>query len=75
MTKVIELPFECEIYDTEPVSVTNPFSGQSCVLTPEAVAVYDMIKGAEMVGEYDLVRKGIDWFREHFPEEYYILLD
>ena len=75
MTKVIELPFECEIYDTEPVSVTNPFSGQSCVLTPEAVAVYDMIKGAEMVSEYDLVRKGIDWFREHFPEEYYILLD
>jgi hypothetical protein len=75
MTKVIELPFECEIYDTEPVSVTNPFSGQSCMLTPEAVAVYDMIKGAEIMGEYELVRKGLGWFREHFAKEYMILLD
>jgi hypothetical protein len=75
MTKVIELPFECTIYDSEPVLVTNPYSGESCMLTPEAVAVYDMIKGAEIMGEYEMVRKGLGWFREHFAKEYMILLD
>ena len=71
----IKLPFDCTIYDKEPVVVTNPFSGESCVLTPEAVAVYDTLKGAEMVQDYNLVRKGLDWFSENFPKEYMILLD
>ena len=71
----MKLPFDCMILDSEPVVVTNPFSGNSCRLTPEAVAVYDCIKGAEMVGEYTMVRKGLEWFRKHFPAEYMILLD
>ena len=71
----IKLPFDCTIYDKEPVVVTNPFSGESCTLTPEAVAVYDTLKGAEMVQDYNLVRKGLDWFSENFPKEYMILLD
>jgi len=71
----MKLPFDCTVYDKEPVKVTNRFSGEPCMLTPEAVAVYDTIIGAEMLGRYDTVRQGLDWFREHFPNEYYILLD
>jgi hypothetical protein len=71
----MKLPFDCTIYDKEPVFVTNPFSGEGCMLTPEAVAVYDVIKGAELFGDYKSVRKGLDWFSQNFPKEYFILLD
>ena len=71
----IKLPFKCTIYDKEPVLVKNPYSGESCMLTPEAVAVYDTMKGAELLNDYNLLRKGLDWFAEHFPKEYMILLD
>ena len=68
-------PFPVEIVDVKQVEVKNPFSGEKTILQPTAVAVYDCIKGAEMVEEYDMVRKGIDWFREHYPKEYMVLLD
>ena len=68
-------PFEVEIIDTKPVKVSNPFSGQKTTLQPTAIAVYDCIKGAEMMGDYDMVQKGIDWFIEHYPKEYGVLLD
>ena len=55
--------------------VSNPFTGESCELTPEAVAVYDLIKGGEMLGLYKTVRIGLDWFRENYAAEYMILLD
>ena len=74
MSKV-KLPFDCMILDSEPVLVKNRFSGEGVVLTPEAVAVYDTIMGCEMTGDYKMVRKGLDWFRKHFPAEYMILLD
>ena len=64
-----------EIIDTEPVEVSNPFSGQKVKLQPTAIAVYDCIKGAEMVEDFDLVRKGITWFQKHYPKEYMVLLD
>lgn len=71
----MKLPFECLILDDGPVEITNPFSGVSCMLTPEAAAVYDTIKGAEIMGDYDLVQQGIAWFHKYFPDEYMILLD
>lgn len=71
----VKLPFDCILYDTEPVEVKNPFSGEGVMLTPEAVAVYDTIKVCEMVGDYTMMQKGLDWFRQYFPEEYMILLD
>ena len=71
----MKLPFDCEVLDNEPVRVTNPFSGQSCELTPEAVAVYDTVMGANMIGRYDIVQKGITWFRKYYPAEYMVLLD
>ena len=73
--KVPNPPFEVEIMDKEPVEVTNPFSGEKVMLEPIAVAVYDAIKGAEMLNYYETVEAGIDWFREHYPKEYMVLLD
>ena len=73
--KVPNPPFEVEIMDKEPVEVANPYSGEKVMLEPIAVAVYDCIKGAEMMENADLMQKGIDWFREHYPKEYMVLLD
>ncbi len=75
MKSIFDLFPGIAIYDTEPVEVRNPFSGESATLTPEEVAVYDVIKGCEMVGDYDGVRKGLDWFARKNPEAYMTLLD
>jgi len=75
LTKEPNPQFEVEIIDTKPVEVTNPFSKQKVTLQPTAVAVYDCIKGAEMLEDYDMVQKGLDWFIEHYPKEYGVLLD
>jgi hypothetical protein len=71
----MKLPFDCVIMDTEPVEVSNRFGGGSCMLTPEAVAVYDTIMGSELIGDYKKMQKGLDWFRRNYPKEYMILLD
>jgi len=73
--KVPNPPFEVEIMDKAPVEVANPYSGDKVMLEPIAVAVYDAIKGAEMLNYYETVEAGIDWFREHYPKEYMVLLD
>jgi len=73
--KVPNPPFEVEIMDRAPVEVANPFSGEKVMLEPIAVAVYDCIKGAEMMGGHDMMQKGMDWFIEHYPKEYGVLLD
>lgn len=68
------LPFDCVVLD-KPEVITNKFSGESVELPPDAVAVYDCIKGAEMVGEHSMVQKGIDWFIKNEPKAYMKLLD
>ena len=73
--KVPNPPFEVEIMDKAPVEVMNPFSKQKVTLQPTAVAVYDCIKGAEMLEDFDMMQKGMDWFAEHYPDEYMVLLD
>jgi hypothetical protein len=55
--------------------ITNPFSGQGIMLSPEEVAVYDTLKGCEIFGDYDGVRKGINWFIANNAEAYMVLLD
>lgn len=74
MNTMIKPPFAVTV-GTERETVTNPFSGESVELDPVAVAVYDCIKGAEALGDYDVVRKGIDWFIDNYPEAYMTLLD
>ena len=76
-----ELPFKCIVLD-EPEEVSNMFTGEAVMLPPDAVAVYDMIIGFQMVAEksnkdehWDIVRAGLDWFRKHEPRAYMVLLD
>ena len=68
-------PFPVEIMDKAPVEVANPYSGEKVMLEPIAVAVYDAIKGAEMLNYHETVEAGIDWFQKHYPKEYMALLD
>ena len=76
------LPFPCQVLEDEE-EIQNPYSGEKVMLEPDAVAVYDSIKGAEMLADpnngddpkWEIVRKGLDWFRKHFPKEYMALLD
>jgi hypothetical protein len=63
------------VLDKEPVEVRNPFSGESTVLTPDEVAVYDYLKGCELMGDHKGLRKGLDWFRTNNGNAYMILLD
>jgi hypothetical protein len=69
-----KLPFDCEVLD-KPEVIKNPFSGESVELPPDAVAVYDCIKGAEALGETEHLRKGLDWFIKNEPDAYMKLLD
>ena len=69
-----KLPFECVVLQ-EAEEITNKFSGEKVMLPPDAVAVYDTIKGAELVGNADHLRKGLDWFIKNEPEAYMKLLD
>jgi len=63
------------ILDSEPVLVENPFSGESIMLSPDEVAVYDYLKGCELIGDYKGLRKGIDWFIDNNTQAYMTLLD
>ena len=69
-----KLPFDCEVLE-QPEEIKNPFTGEKVMLPPDAVAVYDTIKGAELIGNYSHLRKGIAWFQKYYPKEYMILLD
>jgi hypothetical protein len=63
------------ILDTEPVIVQNSFSGESCILSPDEVAVYDYLKGCELIGDYKNLQKCIDWFIKNNTQAYMTLLD
>ena len=54
---------------------TNPFSGQSEVLTNDEAMLYDMIKQAEQMEEYTKMQKGLDKFSRLNPQAYMTLLD
>ena len=60
---------------TEGDLIANPFTGEQAILTPNELAMYDLIKGAEAFGKYDIMAKGLDWFRGANARAYMILLD
>ncbi|MCK9446525.1 hypothetical protein M0Q50_06600 [bacterium] len=55
--------------------ITNPYSGIQCILCPTAVALYDFIKGAEILGNYKEFDQARYLFMENWPNEYSKLLD
>ena len=54
---------------------TNPFSGQSEMLTNEEAILYDQIKLAEVNEDYKTMQSGLDKFSRLNPKAYMTLLD
>ena len=75
--KEYPIPFSVNLeWDKDKIiKVDNRFGGASCELPWFAVAIYDMIMGAERLNQWEDHRQGLDWFIDHFPNEYMVLLD
>jgi hypothetical protein len=56
-------------------TVSNPFTGESAELTAEELSMYDLIMGAQMLQQWDIMEKGLSWFRRNNGKAYMILLD
>ena len=54
---------------------TNPFSGESEMLTEQEAKLYDQIKLDEQLENYTLVQKGLDMFSRMNAKAYMTLLD
>jgi hypothetical protein len=54
---------------------TNPYSGQSSILTVEEAELYDKIKQDEIDENYSSMTKGISKFSRLNPKAYMTLLD
>ena len=89
MSTKIKLPkwFDGHV-GTKSENITNLFTGESYMLKPEEVAMYDFVMGLQFVidkrgGLLDPrtfplqkeLRKGLDWFRENNAKAYMVLLD
>ena len=59
----------------ERIKATNPYSGESVMLTPEEHKLYIEIKQAEWDEDYDTVRKGLHKFGKLNAKAYMTLLD
>jgi len=75
--KEYKLPFAVSLPEdpTAMDTVRNRFGGESCTLPAFAIAIYDVIIGAEMLQDYTTVRQGLDWFSRNFTKQYMVLLD
>ena len=54
---------------------TNPFSGQSELLTNSEAMLHDEVKKSEAMGEYDKMQKALTKFSKLNPKAYMTLLD
>ena len=61
--------------EEQKIKTTNPYSGQSEMLTRDEYVVYTMVKKFEKMGEYDLMQEGLNKFSEMNPKAYMTLLD
>ena len=57
------------------IKTTNPYSGQSEMLTPEEYKLYIMIKQAELDEDYKTMQKGLTKFSKMNAKAYMTLLD
>ena len=57
------------------IKVTNPFSGQSAMLTEEEHTLYNAIKMLEADELYEPMQKAIDKFSRLNPKAYRVLVD
>jgi hypothetical protein len=59
----------------EKIKTTNPYSGESEMLTPEEHKLYMEIKTAEINEDYDTMQKGLSKFSMLNASAYMTLLD
>ena len=57
------------------IETTNPYSGQSEMLTPEEYKLYIMIKQAELDEDYKTMQKGLTQYSKMNAKAYMTLLD
>ncbi len=57
------------------MKATNPYSGQSAMLSEEEFALYHLIKHAEETEQYDAMQKGLDKFSRMNASAFMTLLD
>ena len=57
------------------IKVTNPYSGESAMLTEEENKLYLSIKLAEIEEKYDIMQKNLSKFSRMNVKAYYTLLD
>ena len=57
------------------IKTTNPFSGQSEMLTLEEYKLYNKIKTLELAELYDAMQKALSKFSRLNPKAYMTLLD
>ena len=79
-----ELPkwFNGELYKEGGI-VYNRFSGEEYELNNVELSMYDFVMGATTMLELGMYspsmvddhKRGLDWFRQHNPEAYMVLLD
>ena len=60
---------------TRNIKVTNPYSGQSEMLTTYEAILYGNIKKAEQNEDYETMQKLLDKFSKLNPKAYMTLLD
>ena len=60
---------------TQQIKTTNPYSGQSTMLTPEEHKLYIEIKEAERDEDYKTMQKGLSKFSRMNASAYMTLLD
>ena len=59
----------------ENIKTTNPYSGESEMITPEEHKLYIEIKEAELNEDYNTVQKGLSKFSRLNAKAYMTLLD
>ena len=57
------------------IKTTNPYSGQSAMLTPEEHKLYHRIKNPELAELYDEMQQALSKFSKLNPKAYMTLLD
>ena len=61
--------------DNNLIKTTNPYSGQSAMLSEEEFALYHLIKHAEETEQFDAMQKGLEKFSRMNAKAYMTLLD
>ena len=65
-------------------TVANRFTGEEYKLNNIELSMYDFVMGASITAEMGIfntpqhmkdLRRGLDWFRQHSPKAYMVLLD